>query len=623
MQIKKRRLFIALTLVVICLVSLISVSFAWLSLSRTPEVTGIETNIGANGNLEIALLTSQTYMHPEEIRTSIGSSMERQEATVSNIFWGNVIDLRDESYGLGQISLLPARLDVMAIEDRHLVNNNLLMAPYYGTDGRFSQFNSEMVSGAYQEGDFYYSPQQAQHGVRGVGTISNVTAQQVALTEAKTAVVSYQSAATRAMESVWRANGAGIFDIFYRMYVQDAQTFTSEDIAVLRDTATRMLGVLDYVDSALRQGIIGYAASVMSNEDDFKGLRDTVGNASISLSMLMQSVPISVPDSFRDSITRLERDKTSVRAAINCCDVMDGRTPTDADIAAILVTCRLIEPKLVYFGETTIPDMNGTLAADNLLKLFAGRSNNGVMDGVADYIGSYSVFFTYKEGVSVEVRGELLTGTPSLTAVSEQLNKLTVAGSVTSSHVVLDNIYGYAVDMAFRCNATSDLLLQTMPALRVDNNSEFEQAQGGGSFIRFASERLALAQMVPLMDAIRIGFLNNQNDLIAIAKPNTSNFEETEEGVVAPLYLYDYSVAVDGSISVGERLKDDATITALPESTPIVLTVVVWLDGDHVENSHVDINAQSVTGVLNLQFASSAELDPAYRNEQNNATPAQ
>ena len=620
MQVKKRRLFITLTLVVVCFTSLISVSFAWLSLSRTPEVTGIETNIGANGNLEIALLTRQTYMHPEEIRASIGSSMEMQEVTVSNIFWGNIIDLRDESYGLGQISLLPARLDVMAIEDRHSVNNNLLMAPYYGSDGRFSKFNSEMVSGAYQESDFYYNPQQAQHGVRGIGTISNVTAQQVALTEAKTAVISYQSAATRAMESVWRANGAGMFDIFYRLYVQDAQTFTSEDIAVLRDTATRMLGVLDYVDSALRQGIIGYAASVMSNEDDFKSLRDAVGNASTPLSVLIQNVPISMPNSIRNSITRLERDKTSVRAAINCCNVMDGRTPTGADITAILVTCRLLEPGLVYFGETAIPNMNGTLASDNSLKLFAGHGDNGVMDGVADYIGSYSVFFTYKEGVSIEVMGELLSGTPVLAAVSEQLNQLTVAGSVTSSHVVLENIYGYAIDMAFRCNATSDLLLQTMPALRVDNNSEFEQAQGGGSYIRFASEHLILTQIVPLMDAIRVGFLNNQNDLIAIAKPNTSNFEETEDGVIAPLYLYNYSVAVDGSISIGERLKDDATITALPEGTPVVLTMVVWLDGDHVENSHVDINAQSVTGILNLQFASSAELDPAYRNEQDDTT---
>jgi surface protein len=141
------------------------------------------------------------------------------------------------------------------------------------------------------------------------------------------------------------------------------------------------------------------------------------------------------------------------------------------------------------------------------------------------------------------------------------------------------------------------------------------QEQGGGSYMRFASEYMTIEQIVPLMDAIRIGFLDNQNDLIAIAKLNTSNFEETEEGISAALHLYHYSVAADGSISMGERLKEDAAITALPEGMPVVLTVVVWLDGDHVENSYVATNAQSITGVLNLQFASSAELQPAYRDD--------
>lgn len=621
MQTKKKKIIVTLTLVIVCLALLISASFAWLSLSRTPEVTGIETNVGANGSLEIALLTGQTYMHPDEIRTAIGSSMEEQEVTISNISWGNVIDLSDESYGLGKISLLPARLDVMAIGDRDSVSNNLLKVPLYGEDGRFSGFNNGMVTGTYQETGFFYDSELVQHGVRGIGTITNVTAQQVALTEAKTSVVSYQSAAISAMESVWRANGAGMFNIFYRLYVQNAQTFTHEDIAVLRDTATRMLGVLDYVDSALRQGVIGYAASIIDNEAEFKSLRNTVSNASIPLSVLTRGLPDGIIGSFDDSISKLDQDKAAVRAAISYCDGLEGVTPNSADITRILVECGLLEPSLVYFGEAQLPDMSGTLTADNKLKLFAGRDENGVMDGIAGYIGSYSVFFTYKEGVSVEVQGEMLSGKAALTLVSEQIGKLTAAGISTTGQVLLEDMYGYAIDMAFRCNATSDLLLQTVPSLRVDENTQFLQEQGGGSYMRFQTEYLKLEQMLPLMDAIRIGFLNNQNDLVAIAKLNTSNYEETEEGVAAPLYLYNYSVAADGSISMGERLKDDAAITELPDSEPVVMTMVVWLDGDHVENSYVAVNAQSMTGVLNLQFASSAELDPAYKDDPDATQP--
>ena len=93
--------------------------------------------------------------------------------------------------------------------------------------------------------------------------------------------------------------------------------------------------------------------------------------------------------------------------------------------------------------------------------LTAGGTVVGVLGCGADVVYPGSNRWLYAD---TERYGCLLTefppGTPPVGP--EQLNKLTVAGSVTSSHVVLDNIYGYAVDMAFRCNATSDLLLQTM-----------------------------------------------------------------------------------------------------------------------------------------------------------------
>ena len=41
------------------------------------------------------------------------------------------------------------------------------------------------------------------------------------------------------------------------------------------------------------------------------------------------------------------------------------------------------------------------------------------------------------------------------------------------------------------------------------------------------------------------------------------------------------------------------------------MTVVVWLDGDHVDNSLAAISENSLSGALNLQFASDANLKPA------------
>lgn len=62
---------------------------------------------------------------------------------------------------------------------------------------------------------------------------------------------------------------------------------------------------------------------------------------------------------------------------------------------------------------------------------------------------------------------------------------------------------------------------------------------------------------------------------------------------------------------MGERRTEDGVITELPESTPVVITVVVWLDGDHVDNSLVANTAKAMEGKLNLQFSSSAELNGA------------
>jgi hypothetical protein len=175
----------------------------------------------------------------------------------------------------------------------------------------------------------------------------------------------------------------------------------------------------------------------------------------------------------------------------------------------------------------------------------------------------------------------------------------------------LDDTYGFAVDMAFRCNQKSDLLLQTAAATRVNEKSEVPVTQGGGSYMRFTSENMDTEQLLKLMDTIRIGFINDRNTLLAIAKLNVSNYEEQETGVFAPLYLYDFEIDDEGVLSMGERRKDDASILSLPQNSPAIVSVVVWLDGDSVDNSLVDATShQSMSGILNLQFSSSADLLP-------------
>lgn len=114
-----------------------SASFAWLTISRNPEVSGASTTIAANGNLEIALATSDTA--PGKSKVGDSSAAEGQTVTGANITWGNLVNLSDPSYGLEHLTLRPAQLN----------RSSLLVSPLFGAvyegDGRVSKLNSSFA----------------------------------------------------------------------------------------------------------------------------------------------------------------------------------------------------------------------------------------------------------------------------------------------------------------------------------------------------------------------------------------------------------------------------------------------------------------------------------------------
>ena len=64
-----------------------------------------------------------------------------------------------------------------------------------------------------------------------------------------------------------------------------------------------------------------------------------------------------------------------------------------------------------------------------------------------------------------------------------------------------------------------------------------------------------------------------------------------------------------GKLTIKEGTKS-AELMTLTQNQATRLTVVVWLDGDTVDNSMVTNGAKSLTGSMNLQFSSSADLVP-------------
>ena len=52
----KSKLIAAICMLLVSSIMMVSTTYAWFTLSTAPEVTGINTSVGANGNLEMALL---------------------------------------------------------------------------------------------------------------------------------------------------------------------------------------------------------------------------------------------------------------------------------------------------------------------------------------------------------------------------------------------------------------------------------------------------------------------------------------------------------------------------------------------------------------------------------------
>lgn len=126
-------------LLALSVIMLTSASYAWLTISRAPEVTAVSTNIAANGSLEIALATGNGLTPPGESQVGDSAAADEQTTIYANTTWGNLINLNDEAYGLENLVLRPAQLN----------RSDLLGSPLYGAiytgDGRIERLSSDFA----------------------------------------------------------------------------------------------------------------------------------------------------------------------------------------------------------------------------------------------------------------------------------------------------------------------------------------------------------------------------------------------------------------------------------------------------------------------------------------------
>ena len=130
------------------------------------------------------------------------------------------------------------------------------------------------------------------------------------------------------------------------------------------------------------------------------------------------------------------------------------------------------------------------------------------------------------------------------------------------------------------------------------------------------------------MKAIRIVFFdpgdgtgNNGGTIYGIASLDDIRVDG-DKGVTGKLTLKNATVTNGVMTLTGKDATgaENDKLMELTQNTAARMSVLVYLDGDKVDNSMVANAEQSITGSLNLQFASSAPLKPMQNSALKNGT---
>lgn len=201
--------------------------------------------------------------------------------------------------------------------------------------------------------------------------------------------------------------------------------------------------------------------------------------------------------------------------------------------------------------------------------------------------------------------------TGTLGAISDQINGITAPGTIQVELTRSDlSAYGYSVDLALQCSKNTNLQLQQKAVARVDGDTSGQTMGSGSTMVFDLAGDLSEEQVRKLMQGIYVVLMNTDSGeiyKIAAVDPDQLTVDQLQypNRATGTLTLYE-PVIQNGVLSLGDKANSIAAMTA---DTQLNLTALVFLNGDQVDASMFSgTQALSLTGTLNLQFASSETL---------------
>lgn len=607
----RKKLTAAIAMLLIAALMVVTATYAWFTLSTSPEVTGITTTVGANGNLEIALGSTDNWGNPTLISSAVGDS--NLPIFQKNLTWGNIVDLSAADYHLNDIILNPARLNIAGGK----IGASPLLTPTYGNDGRVADLMANTVSGIFADGSF----KDGGNGVRVLGTASGMTDQQLAYRNAKSNIANAASSANAKAAASLNENGSKLADIIVKHATSagDADTNTY-NIEFIGSMITKLTDANAQYETVVREYFIAAAASQLADKTAYDAAVSAIKAAAITDLIATGVEGITLPEGAVKSIADIY---TANAAAIADATTKLG-TVADKTAASWTDTKAVLDP-LVNTANVTVNGIAANKVKENIDQLASAvmgeglkvemPSGSGVYSNFADVGGNYSSSIVISELTYGSVKLTDINATMTTKCTNNYAANIAypaAPANAAGAGTKITDSYGYALDFWFRTNASgSDLLLQEEGQQRVYEDSTNAATMGGGSYMEFESTNanFTTENVKKLMQAIRIVFADKEGTPLAYAKLGASAV--TGSKVKAPIELWAAEVAADGKITyTGDAKLESQKITALGANTPTAISVYVYLDGDVVDNGAVANAATSMTGSMNLQFASSATLAP-------------
>ena len=625
----KKKLMGAICMLLVASIMVVSSTYAWFTLSTAPEITGISTSVGANGNLEMALLNgsengaadTDTYADLTKIKSAVGDSkyVDGKDVKEANITWGNLVDLTT-GYGLDQIKLMPAAVKYAEGGTTNLDKASMLATAQYGADGRVKDVEGTTVSAVYNDG-FKYSNTQS-YGVRAVGVSSNVTARQAAFNSAKN---SYRISVANTQRAV-NDNSAAFMSIAMGLLSDGGSVDYNLDKSQINGMIAIANGMLkDFygMDIAMKNAILAQAAQNKEgvNGDQFKAIQTALAEVKTAaeLDAQLKVAATFVSGSIPEGVTAYVADAVAAEKTLtDTITALQGALPED-DVSKADVKTH-IEALL----GTNLP--HETFRTPVPIKVYM---TGGVLGKLAEYNGTFLLTAVVGTAQAYAGYGQKATGTDEgaadswkdteakLAAVTTAVKDMTYTEGTVADTTITDT-YGYVLDMAFRTNAAESYLkLQTAAAQRIyQEGSTNADTQGSGSNITFTygegAEAVTADQATKLLQAVRVVFFNPENGSIyATAKLSTPNMTTANQA------------KADLVVDTPEGGKADK-IVDMTQNQATKVSILVYLDGANIDNAAVSNGSKTGTAMkLNLQFSSSADLVPMENSALKNGTGVQ